>query len=43
MKQSIIITFHKGKNMLFYCLKRLLETIPNDVEIIIVGNNVNHE
>ena len=43
MKQSIIITFHKDKNMLFYCLKRLLETTPEDVEIIIVGNNINHE
>lgn len=43
MKQSIIITFHKDKNMLFYCLKRLLETTPEDVEIIIVGNNVNAE
>lgn len=42
MKQSIIITFHKNRNMLFYCLKRLIETTPKDVEIIIVGNNVNH-
>ena len=43
MKQSIIITFHKDKNMLFYCLKRLLDTISADIEIIIVGNNINHE
>lgn len=41
MKQSIIVTFHKDKNMLFYCLKKLIETTPDDVEIIIVGNNVN--
>ena len=43
MKQSIIITFHKDKNMLFYCLKRLLETTPEEVEILIIGNNVNRE
>ena len=42
MKQSIIITFHKDRNMLFYCLKRLLETTPEELEIIIIGNNINH-
>lgn len=41
MKQSIIITFHKNRDMLFFCLKRLLKTTSEDVEIIIVGNNVN--
>lgn len=29
--------------MLFYCLKTLVNTIPSDTEIIIVGNNANHE
>lgn len=29
--------------MLFSCLKRLLKTIPEDVEIIIIGNNVKRE
>lgn len=43
MNQSIIITFHKDKNMLLYCLKRLLETTSEDVEIIIIGNNVNRQ
>jgi Predicted glycosyltransferases len=42
MIQSIIVTFHKNKDMLMYCLKRLVETTPENIEIIIVGNNVNH-
>lgn len=43
MKQSIIIPFHKDKNMLLYSLKTLHETIPQnqDIEIIVVGNNRN--
>ncbi|MDO4302228.1 MAG: glycosyltransferase [Clostridia bacterium] len=41
MKHSIIITYHKNKDMLFFCLKRLLETTNNDVEILIIGNNAN--
>lgn len=41
MNQSIIITYHKNKDMLLFCLKRLLETTPEDVEIIVIGNNVN--
>lgn len=28
--------------MLMYCLKKLVETTPEDIEIIIVGNNVDH-
>ena len=43
MKQSIIIPFHKNKDMLFYCLKTLVKTLPSDIEIVIVGNNANHE
>ncbi len=44
--QSIIIPFHKDKNMLLYSLKTLHETLPQDqkIEIIVVGNNYNsHE
>lgn len=41
MTQSIIVTFHKNRNMLMYCLKRLVETTPANVEIIIIGNNIN--
>lgn len=41
MKQSIIITYHKNKDMLQYCLKRILNTTSNDVEILIIGNNSN--
>lgn len=41
MKQSIIIPFHKDKDMLLYSLKTLYETLPSnqDIEIIVVGNN----
>lgn len=42
MKQSIIITYHKNKDMLLFCLDRILKTVPEDVEIFIIGNNVNH-
>ena len=41
MKQSIIITYHKNKDMLLFCLSRLFKTVPKDVEIYIIGNNVN--
>lgn len=40
MKQSIIIPYHKDRDMLMYCLKRIRETIPTEVEIVIVGNNI---
>ena len=40
MKQSIIITYHKNKDMLLFCIKRLLKATPKDVEILIIGNNV---
>ena len=39
MKHSIVITYHKNKDMLLYCLARILKTTPDYVEIIIVGNN----
>lgn len=38
-KQSIIIPYHKNKDMLYYILKLLINTIPQDVEIIVVANN----
>ena len=41
MKESIIITYHKNKDMLLYCLDRILKTTPNEVEILIIGNNIN--
>ena len=41
MKESIIITYHKNKDMLLFCLNRVLKTTPGDVEILIIGNNVN--
>ena len=41
MNQSIIITYHKNKDMLMFCVNRLLKTVPEDVEIFIIGNNVN--
>ena len=46
MKQSIVIPFHKDRNMLLFSLKTLLATLPQnqDIEIIVVGNNRNpHE
>lgn len=41
MKQSIIITYHKNKDMLYYCLKRILDTTTKEIEILIIGNNAN--
>lgn len=41
MKQSVIVTYHKNKDMLLFCLNRLLKTTPDNVEILIIGNNVN--
>lgn len=41
VKHSIIITYHKNKDMLLYCLKRLLETLDENIEILIIGNNSN--
>lgn len=38
-KQSIIIPYHKNKEMLYYVLKLLLDTVPKHVEIIVVANN----
>ncbi len=38
-KQSIIIPYHKNKELLYYVLKLLLNTIPDNVEVIIIANN----
>ena len=39
-KQSIIIAYHKNKDLLYYTLELWIKTIPNYVEVIIVANNV---
>lgn len=39
--QSIIIAFHKNTDLLTYCLKTVLDTTPDNVEIIIVANSSN--
>lgn len=39
--QSIIMPYHRNKEMLLYTTKLLDKFIPSDVEIIIVGNNNN--
>ena len=36
-KQSIIIAYHKNKELLYYVLKLLLQTVPNNVEIIVIA------
>ena len=38
-KQSIIIPYHKNKDMLYYILSLLLKTVPDNIEIIIIANN----
>ncbi len=42
-KQSIIILYHKNKELLYFSLKTLQKTIPNNIEIIIVANNRNKD
>lgn len=37
--QSIIMPYHRNKQMLLYTTELLNHTVPKDVEIIIVGNN----
>lgn len=39
MKQSIVIPYYKNKQELLFMLKLLKNTIPEDVEVIIVANN----
>lgn len=41
MLENIIVTYHKNKDMLLYVVGRLLETTSENVEIVIIGNNVN--
>lgn len=38
--QSIVIPFHKNKALLEYSLNTLMSTIPSQVEIIVVANNI---
>ena len=37
--QSIIMPYHRNKQMLLYTTELLNRIVPEDVEIIIVGNN----
>ena len=39
--QSIIMPYHRNKQMLLYTTELLNKIIPKDVEIIVVGNNKN--
>ena len=41
--QSIIMPYHRNKQMLLYTTDLLDKIIPKDVEIIVVGNNSNEE
>lgn len=41
IKQSIVVLYHKNKQLLRYSLQTLLQTIPKGIEIIIVANNKN--
>lgn len=43
MRQSIIIPYHKDREMILYNVRSLISTVPECVEIIIVGNNYNSE
>lgn len=38
-RQSVIIPYHKNKELLYYVLRLLLDTIPKSVEIIVIANN----
>lgn len=39
--QSIVMPYHRNKQMLLYTTSLLSQIIPKDVEIIVVGNNTN--
>lgn len=41
--QSIVMPYHRNKQMLLYTTELLNKIIPKDVEIIVVGNNSNLE
>lgn len=41
ISQSIIMPYHRNKQMLLYTTNLLEKIIPDDVEIIVVGNNSN--
>ena len=38
-KQSIVMPYHRNREMLLYTLNLLDKTLPDEVEIIVVGNN----
>lgn len=39
MNVSIVVPYHSNRNLLDACLRSLLKTVPDDVEIILVQNN----
>lgn len=41
ISQSIIMPYHRNKQMILYTTNLLEKIIPNDVEMIVVGNNTN--
>jgi len=43
ISQSIIMPYHRNKQMLLYTTNLLEKIIPNNVEIIVVGNNSNSD
>ena len=43
MKQSIVMPYHRNKQMLLYTLALLDKFLPTEVEIIVVGNNDSSE
>ena len=41
MKESIIVPYHRDKEMILYTVKNLVSSVSQEVEIIIIGNNYN--
>ena len=38
-RQSIVMPYHRNREMLFYTLDLLDKSVPSEVEIVVVGNN----
>ena len=43
MKQSIVMPYHRNRDMLLYTLSLIDRQLPQDIEIIVVGNSDNLE
>ena len=43
MKQSIVMPYHRNRDMLLYTLSLIDRQLPQDIEIIVVGNSDNPE